>query len=136
MKSLFAVFAMTLGFAFSYANAGTLSAADSRELISAFKTAQVTGQPNLEKGVIYNFDLACHLTDGMEKDPSTAEFGIYTYMCDVGAAKIYLAKAKVVFDAMTAVFGLKGNNPAVTGLNCTVDFENSNVDSRFACSYN
>jgi hypothetical protein len=140
MRSVIRFLALTACFAFGSVHATDLSATDSRALISAFKTAGLTGQPSLNKGVTYNFDLACHVSDGMDKDPMTAEYGISSYLCDVGAGKIFLARAKVIFDTMAPIFGT-GQNGAMTdsmamGLSCSVNLEDANIASRFSCSYN
>lgn len=124
--------------------AASLNSGDARTLINAFKTAGIQGVvsgPDGDKTVTYAFDLQCERSQDLAADPKTVAYGLDAYSCNVGAGKVFLAKAKVLFDTMVGMHGHAGVNVtadhtvSIDGLVCTIKTQDTNLDTRFNCTH-
>jgi len=124
-------------------HAASLNSGDARTLINAFKTVGIQGVvsgPDGDKTVTYAFDLQCERSQDLAADPKTVAYGLDTYSCNVGAGKVFLAKAKVLFDTMVGMHGQTGKVTAdqtvsIDGLVCTIKTQDTNLDTRFNCTH-
>ncbi len=121
------------------AQAATLSSDDARSFVTALKTAGITGQSTGTGAVEYAFDLECVRNLSNVKDTSKSEYGVFQYTCNVGAGMVYLAKAGVIFNEMTRIFGTSSVGEAVVStvnnLVCRIDLSDESLTTRFTCSH-
>lgn len=126
----------------AFAATTTLSGAKAQAMIVAYRSMGAIGavvKNGTENKIVYRYDVSCERQSNMALDTQDLGYAIATFSCDIGAGQVVNSKAQVLFEAAADAFGSDSGMgktwAEAKNLECDVNLNDDNTDTRFTCTY-